>query len=132
VKLRLLIPAAAVAVAATPSAAYASDFTGTLPFMGLPVMAVASLGYGLLAWNTRKSRGLHIVACVLFIPLALFGVLCAADGLENFKMDRQHPDRTSAIQGTCLYYAVATLCFVCFCAMVFRWWTHETNEAHGR
>ena len=95
-------------------------------------MAVASLGYGLLAWNTRKSRGLHIVACVLFIPLALFGVLCAADGLENFKMDRQHPDRTSAIQGTCLYYAVATLCFVCFCAMVFRWWTHETNEAHGR
>ena len=80
---------------------------------GLLVMVLALIVFGTLALFRRLNRVVFIVAVVLFVPVAVFGLGMAKDALANFG--------TQWVYHSLFYYAVFALVCYSFVTIVRRY-----------
>ena len=97
-----------------PALAMASDMSGTFAITyGLLGMIMALPVFGTLALFRRLNRVVFIVAVVLFVPVAVFGVGMSADAMVNFG--------TRYMVYSLVYLAAFGLVCYCFLTIVRRY-----------
>jgi hypothetical protein len=103
------------------SPAFASDYSGSMSILfGVPLMGVAAVVYGVLAFFPRLHPTAYTIAAIAFALLVVCGLWMTADAMAAL---RRYPNFVY------LYLALFGLAIVCFAVMARR---HRAYRARLR
>jgi undecaprenyl pyrophosphate phosphatase UppP len=72
----------AIVISGLASPAIASDFSGMMTIvLGIPVMVIAAITYGVLAAFRELHRTVYNIAAIAFVLLFIFGLVLAGDAI---------------------------------------------------
>ena len=114
--MKLRIHAIVLLVAASiPVLARADNWTGIGVFFGVPIMAIASLLYGVLAVFRRVHGAIYGLATLIFAPLVWFGIFVVEDAINLL----QRQGDTDAVF---LYFSLFGLAIALYAIIAWKFW----------